>query len=118
MQTKLICDFGGVHCILPIAVSALRSEHTAGVTAKTDRQVLFVGKDQQECISELILVQHSLELLAGLADTFPVVGVDHEDDALGVLEIMAPEGTNLVLSSNIPYGERDVLVLNSLNVET
>ena len=37
---------------------------------------------------------------------------------LGVLEIGAPEGANLVLTSHIPHGEADVLVLNSLDVET
>ena len=31
---------------------------------------------------------------------------------------MPPEGTNLVLTSDIPDGERDVLVFNSLDVET
>ena len=30
---------------------------------------------------------------------------------------MPPEGTNLVLSTNIPNGERNVLVFNSLDVE-
>ena len=30
---------------------------------------------------------------------------------------MPPQGTNLVLSSDIPHGERDVLVLNGLNIE-
>lgn len=30
---------------------------------------------------------------------------------------MPPEGTNLVLSSDIPNGEGDVLVLDSLDVE-
>lgn len=31
---------------------------------------------------------------------------------------MPPQGTNLVLSSDIPHGERDVLVLNGLDVES
>jgi hypothetical protein len=30
---------------------------------------------------------------------------------------MPPERTDLVLSSDIPHGERDVLVLDGLNVE-
>jgi hypothetical protein len=30
---------------------------------------------------------------------------------------MPPEGTDLVLSSDIPHSERDILVLNSLDVE-
>lgn len=31
---------------------------------------------------------------------------------------MPPEGTDLVLTSNIPHSERDVLVFNGLNIET
>lgn len=30
---------------------------------------------------------------------------------------MPPEGTNLVLSSNIPHGKRDVLILHGLDIE-
>ena len=37
---------------------------------------------------------------------------------LRVLEVVPPEGTDLVLSSDVPHGERDVLVLDSLDVET
>lgn len=84
----------------------------------THGQILLVGKDEQKRISEFILVQHSLELLAGLADTLSVVGIDHENDTLGVLEVVAPEGADLVLSTDIPDGERDVLVLNSLDVKS
>jgi hypothetical protein len=36
---------------------------------------------------------------------------------LGVLEVMAPERANLVLSTDIPHSEGDVLVLDSLDVE-
>lgn len=35
----------------------------------------------------------------------------------GKRRTMPPEGTNLVLASDVPYGERDVLVLNGLDVE-
>jgi len=80
-------------------------------------KILLVGKDQEQSIPQFILVEHSLEFLAGFADTLSVVGIDDEDDTLGVLEVMAPEWTNLVLSSNIPHGEGDVLVLNGLNIE-
>lgn len=31
---------------------------------------------------------------------------------------VTPEGTDLVLTTDIPHGERDVLVLDSLDVET
>lgn len=83
----------------------------------THRKILFVGKDQQQSISELILVQHPLELLTSLGHTLSIVGVDDEDDTLGVLEVMAPERTDLVLSTDIPHCERNVLVLDGLDVE-
>ena len=81
------------------------------------RQILLVGKDQQECVSELILVQHTLQLLTSLHHTVAIVAVDNENDTLGVLEVMPPQRSDLVLSSNIPHGELNVLVFHRLNVE-
>lgn len=78
---------------------------------------MLVSKDQEQSIPEFVLVQHPLELLTGLADTLSIIGVDNEDDSLGVLEVMAPEGTDLILTTDIPHSERDILVLDSLNIE-
>ena len=61
-------------------------------------KILLVGEDQEEGISELVLVQHSLELLASLNNTIAIVAVNDEDDALGVLEVMPPERSDLVLA--------------------
>jgi len=97
VQTKLIGDFGGVHGVW---------------------QILLVGEDQEESIPELILVQHALQLLPGLNNTVAIVGVDNEDNTLGVLEVMPPQRPDLVLSSDIPHGELDVLVLDGLDVES
>ena len=36
-----------------------------------------------------------MQLVAGLADAVAIVGVDDEDEALGVLEVVAPEGADL-----------------------
>ena len=66
METKLIGDFSGVHRI---------------------GQVLLVSEDEEKSIPELVLVQHPLEFLTGLRNTLPVIRVDHEDDALGILEV-------------------------------
>jgi hypothetical protein len=83
----------------------------------THWKILLVGEDQKQSIPQLILVEHSLEFLASFTDTLSIVGINNEDDTLGVLEIVAPEWTDLVLSSDIPHGEGDVLVFNSLDVE-
>jgi len=96
LETELVGDLRGVHGI---------------------GQILLVGKDKEERITELVLVKHALELLACLGDTFSVIRVNNKDDALRVLEVMSPEGADLVLSSYVPDGEGDVLVLDGLNVE-
>jgi len=88
------------------------------IASASYRQILLVGKDQKKSIPQLVLVQHALQLLASLDDTVTIVAVDDEDDTLGVLEVVSPQRTDLVLSTDIPYGELDVLVLDGLDVET
>jgi len=96
MQSKLIGNLCSVHGI---------------------GKILLVGEDKEQSIPELILVQHPLQLLTSLRNTFPIVGVDDEDNTLGILEIVSPEWADLVLSSDIPHGEGDVLVLDRLDIE-
>jgi hypothetical protein len=84
----------------------------------TDRQILLIGKNQKNGISKLILIQHALQFLSGLNDTVTIIAINDEDDTLGVLEVMSPQRSDLILSTNIPYGELNVLVFDSLNVET
>lgn len=81
-------------------------------------KILLVGEHKEKSIPKLILVQHALQFLARLNDTITIVAVDDEDNALGVLEVMPPERSDLVLTSDIPHGELDVLVLDSFDVET
>ena len=81
------------------------------------RQILLVGKDQEQSIPQLILIQHTLQFFARFHDTIAIVAVYHEDDALSVLEVMPPKRPDLVLSSHIPYGKLDILVLDSLDIE-
>jgi hypothetical protein len=78
---------------------------------------LLVGKDQEHGIPQFILVQHALKFLTSLDYTITIVAVDDEDDSLSVLEIMSPQWTNLVLTTDIPDGELNVLVLDGFNVE-
>lgn len=96
MQAKLVSDLSGVHGV---------------------GQILLVGEDEEQSVAELVLVEHALKLLTGLDDTVTIVGVDDEDDTLGVLEVMPPQRADLVLSADIPHGELDVLVLDGLDVE-
>jgi len=82
------------------------------------RKILLVGKDEKDGVTKLILSQHLVKLVVSLSDTLAIVRVDHKDEALSVLEVVPPEGTDLVLTSDIPHGEVDVLVLDSLHIET
>ena len=80
-------------------------------------QILLVGEDEEKSVPQLVLVQHALELLTRFNNTVAIVAVDDEDDTLGVLEVMPPQRTDLVLTADVPHGELDVLVLDSLDVE-
>lgn len=80
-------------------------------------KILFVGEDKEKSVTELVLIQHALQFLSGLDNTITIVGVDDEDDTLGVLVVVAPEWSDLVLTTNVPHGELNVLVLYGLNVE-
>jgi len=71
VKSELVCDLGGVHGV---------------------GKILLVGKDKEESVAELILVQHAQKLIAGLIDTITIVRVDHENDTLSVLEIYRREG--------------------------
>lgn len=88
-----------------------------GKTGRAHGKILLVGEDQEKGVTQLVLVEHALQLLTGLNDTIPIVGVDDEDDTLGVLEVMSPQRTDFVLPADIPHGELNVLILDSLNVE-
>ena len=60
----------------------------------------------------------SRERWVGVIDTVAIVRVHHEDQALRVLVVVAPQRTDLVLTTDIPNRERDVLVFDSFHVET
>jgi len=84
---------------------------------ETNGQILLVGENQKNGVPQLVLVQHALQFLPGLDDTVAIVGVDDEDDALSVLEVVPPEGADLVLASDVPHRKLDVLVLDRLHIE-
>jgi len=119
VETKLISDLSSVHGILAHSRIS-KMVNFIGYLAfglVTYRQILLVGEDQQDSIPELVLVQHALQLFAGLDDTISVVAVYNEDNTLCVLEVVTPQRSDLVLSTDIPDGELNVLVFNCLNVE-
>ena len=66
VEAKLIGDLSSVHSV---------------------RKILLVGEDEEKGITELVLVEHPLQLLTRLRHTLPIVGIHHENDTLGVLEV-------------------------------
>ena len=65
-------------------VSNLRCIHGVG-------QILLVGENKKQRITKLILVQHALKFLTSFRNTFTIIGVNNENDSLGVLEICKGE---------------------------
>ena len=114
VKTKFVGDLGSIHGILlnkSVYEHQERQWHAYG-------EILLVGKDKQKGVTEFVFIEHALELFTRLNHTIPIVGVDHEDDALCVLEVVSPQWPNLILSTDIPYGKLNVLVLDCLNVKS
>ena len=78
---------------------------------------LFVGEDEEDGVSELVFLQHSVELISGLSDSLSIVTVHDENETLGVLEIMSPQRSNFILASNVPHSETNVFILYCFNIE-
>eukprot|EP00891_Asterochloris_glomerata_P004315 jgi/Astpho2/4315/Aster-x1212 len=78
---------------------------------------LLVCEHQQHRFAQLVLVEHAVQLIAGLPDSVAVIAVHDEDEPLGVLEVVPPQGPDFVLASHIPDCEADVLVLHCLHIE-
>lgn len=79
---------------------------------------MLVGENKEESVAKFVFIQHALQLFPGFDDTVTVIAVNNENDTLSVLEVMSPEGTDLVLATDIPHGKLNVLVFDSLDVET
>jgi hypothetical protein len=80
-------------------------------------QVLLIGKDEQGGVAQLILDEHLIQLRLGVLYTVAVVAIHDKYNAVGVLVVVAPQRAELVLTTDIPHGELQVLVLQRLNVE-
>ena len=97
VQTKFVSHLGSAHSV---------------------RKILLVGENEKDSIAQFILVQHSVHLITGSINTIRIVRVNNKDQSLSVLIVMAPQRTDLILTTDIPNCERDVLVLDSFDVES
>lgn len=76
-------------------LSNLSNSHSVG-------KILLVGQNENDGLTELILTQQLLQLQSGLIDTLAIVGINDVDDTLSVEIVVAPQRTDLILSSNVP----------------
>ena len=107
---------------------------------KTPRY-LFVGKNEQNSLSELILREHTHQFVSCLTNSFTIVWINNKNETLGILEVMTPQRPreqkkkgknevlstqwrqnviyvpNFVLTADIPHCEADILILHSLNIK-
>lgn len=79
--------------------------------------VLLVVVDEESTLTELRSEEDGVEFLTGLSDTLSIRTVDDKDHTVDVVVIVAPQRTDLGLTSNVPDGEGDALVLDCLDVE-
>lgn len=84
----------------------------------TTLDILLVGENEQQRILHFSVLDDPRQFALRLLDSVAVVGVDDEDQTLGTAEVVAPEGSDLVLSAYVPYVEFGVLVCHGLDVET
>jgi hypothetical protein len=78
---------------------------------------LLVGENEEKSIPKLVLVEHALQLFPSLDNSVTIVAINNEDDTLGILEVMSPQRSDLVLSTNIPDSELNVLIFDGLDVK-
>eukprot|EP00983_Pelagomonas_calceolata_P101558 1158707-Pelagomonas_calceolata.AAC.3 len=67
--------------------------HTAAVAAAAHPRLAFPR--MAGIAVRIYLVEHAHQLVPGLSNTVSIIAVHHEDEALGVLEVVSPQGTNL-----------------------
>ena len=81
-------------------------------------KILLVGKYQEYRIAQFVFIEHSVQFVTSSIDTIRVIGIDDKDETLRVLVVVAPQGTNLILTAYIPDCKGDVLVFDRFDVET
>lgn len=84
----------------------------------TSWKILLVRKDEEQAFLHLSIAQDSVQLLLGFVNTFSVLAVDHENEALCSGIIVPPQRSDLILTSDIPYVELDILIGHRFHVET
>lgn len=80
--------------------------------------VLLVGEYKEKTVLHFSVVDDAVKLLLGLLDSGPVGRVNDKDQTLCAAKVVSPERSNLVLATDVPHVEFNVLVGNRLDVES
>lgn len=84
---------------------------------RTAGNILLVGKDKQKSILHFAIIDDLVQLRASLLQAGGIARVNHEDQTLCARVIVSPERPDLVLATDIPDIELDVLIGDTLDVE-
>lgn len=79
--------------------------------------ILLVCVHKEGNTSQFISLEQFSELCTCLSHTFPISRVDNVNQRIESFIIMSPQRSESVLTSNIPHGQSQILVLNSLDGE-
>ena len=82
------------------------------------RKIHLVGKYEDSCIFELWVIDEGTEYLCCLFNALLVITVHHENETLGVLEVMLPKRSESCLATNIPAVELKIFVLDIFDIES
>ena len=67
-------------------------------------EVLLIGKDQDDGVPHLAVVDDAVKLLSRLIHAVPVGAVHHKDEPLGACVVMSPQRPYLVLPTHVLQG--------------
>lgn len=85
---------------------------------RTARDILLVGKDQEQRVLHFAIVDDLVQLRPSLLEAGGIARIHDEDQTLCAGVVVSPERANLVLTTDIPHVELDVLIGHALDVES
>mmetsp|Transcript_13 Transcript_13/g.41 ORF Transcript_13/g.41 Transcript_13/m.41 type:complete len:243 (-) Transcript_13:27-755(-) len=81
------------------------------------RQVLLVAQHEERRARERRVAQQAVQLALRGAHALAIVGVDDVDDRVGAVVVVLPQLAELLLATDVPHMELDILVLDGVDVE-
>lgn len=89
----------------------LHDRHVSG-------DILLVGNDQKDDIAESVFIAHPVQVLPGFRDSVTIIRVNYKDNTRSVLVEVAPLTPQAARATRISHGEGQVLVGDTLDIET